>query len=417
MAIDNPPQYGTWNGVFFRRSGRDPRHWQGQEQGQGQGRGLGRKGRGNGQGAQGQRAQGQRAQGPGAGAGHGRLVQRQSETGRRSARSCRGYLVGLLHKRKASQPHVALNHMERYEALDALAGNQYGLITLTQMLELGFQRRGIRDMLTGGRLILMRPGVYRLCGSRLSWRCRALGAVLAAGGDAVLSHLSAGILWGLVARDASTGTFEITRSRFCRPSGVIVHRHRLQREEGTVHLGIPVTTPARTVLDLAESIEEPILGQLCDDALRRRLLTLRDLTQMYELHAGSGRRYLRTIRSALSDRGAGYGPGANRWEQEMDRMWDRMGLPPAVKQYAIRTEGGLYIPDRAIVEHKVAVDWNGFEYHGLRSRFDRDSKRRSHLAASGWYPLDFTARSEPALVCQTVLAVVEERRRLFGISV
>ena len=304
--------------------------------------------------------------------------------------------------------------MDKYEGLDALATSQYGLITMPQLLQLEFGRSQVREMVAGGRLIAVRQGVYRVCGSTLSWRCRALAAVLAVGRDAVLSHRSAGILWGLLDRQADGGRFEVTRSKFSRLSDVRIHRHELKPPEHTIYLNIPVTTPARTLLDLAESTDAGDLGPICDEALRRRLVTISELEATFALHAGRGRRRLGPMRSVLADRDAGYRPGANHWEQEMDLMWDEMGLPPSVRQFPIRTATRLYIPDRAIVESKIAVDWNGYEYHGLRNRFDYDSERRAELAAAGWYPLDFTSRSSPALICRTVMAVVEERRRLFG---
>ena len=217
-------------------------------------------------------------------------------------------------------------------------------------------------------------------------------------------------------RQAEDGPFELTRSARSSLGDVRVHRHRVPANDRTIHLNIPVTTPARTLLDLAESTDSVELGAVCDEALRRRLVTLNDLEATFVQHAGSGRRRLAPMRSVLADRDAAYNPGANRWEHEMDSMWDRMGLPPAVRQFPIRTASRLYIPDRAIVGLKIAVDWNGYEYHGLRSRFDYDSERRAELAAAGWYPLDFTSRSSPALICRTVLAVVEERRRLFGLT-
>lgn len=244
-----------------------------------------------------------------------------------------------------------------------------------------------------------------------------MAAVLAAGSDAVLSHRSAAVLWGFLQRQDEHGPLELTRSVRSSLGDVRVHRHLVLANDRTIYLNIPVTTAARTLLDLAESTDSVELGAVCDDALRRRLVTLNDLEATFAQHTGRGRRRLGPMRSVLADRDAGYNPGANGWEQEMDRMWDRMGLPPAVRQFPIRTAARLYIPDRAIVELKVAVEWNGYERHGLRSRFDYDSDRRADLAAAGWYPLDFTSRSSPALICQTVLAVVEERRRLLGLPV
>jgi hypothetical protein len=175
-----------------------------------------------------------------------------------------------------------------------------------------------------------------------------------------------------------------------------------------------VTSAERTLFDLAATTPAPELGRLCDEALRRRIVTLGRLHALVKVHGGGGRRRLEPIHAVLADRIAGYDPGANDWERRMDRMWDRLGLPAAERQYRVRVGRRTYRPDRAIVDLKIAVDWTGFDPHGLRGNVDRDSDRRAALAAAGWYPLDFTSRSRPEVICRAVLAVVAERRTLFG---
>ncbi len=100
----------------------------------------------------------------------------------------------------------------------------------------------------------------------------------------------------------------------------------------------------------------------------------------------------------------------------MDRAWDRMGLPVAARQHWIRTPHGSYCVDRALVELKIAIEWNGYEYHGQRGRFDRDSDRRGHLLEAGWLVLDFTSRSSIEHIRRTVLAAVAQRRQVLGIA-
>jgi hypothetical protein len=187
---------------------------------------------------------------------------------------------------------------------------------------------------------------------------------------------------------------------------------RLDRNERTTRDRIPVTTPARTLLDLAASLGAKELGRVVDDAWRRRLLTSRDLRDTVLRHAGHGRRRLQPIHEVLADRLPGYDPGANDWELERDRMWERIGLPPAERQYRVRIRGRSFRLDRALPSLKIAIEWNGFETHGTRSAFDRDSDRRALPAAAGWLCLDFTSRSDPEFICRTVQEVVEERTRL-----
>lgn len=307
--------------------------------------------------------------------------------------------------------------MEIHEVLDRLACSQHGLVTTRQLTELGMATRRRRQLVDCGRLIPVRRGVYRLCGSRPTWRSSALAAVMAAGPGSVLSHRSAAVLWELLDHRAESGRpLEVSCAGRCEIGGVLAHRHRLDAHERTVRFGIPVTTAARTLLDLAESTTPGDLGELVDEALRQRMVTVRGLEGQLVARSGSGRRRLSPMHQVLEERGRKYDPGANAWELKMDRLWDERGLPPAARQYAVSVNGHRYILDRAIVDLKIGVEWNGYEYHGLRSRFDRDSRRRSELATAGWQVLDFTTKSPAHLICGAVRSVVEQRRRLLGIA-
>jgi len=306
--------------------------------------------------------------------------------------------------------------MTIYMELGAICRRQHGLITARQLAGLGCTPVLIRRLCITGHLTHLRRGVYRACGVSPSWESVALAAVLAAGDGAVLSHRSAGVLWGLLDRHQETAALEIITPGRRHLDGVVVHCQELASRERTVRRDIPVTTAERTLFDLAQTMTDAELGRLCDEALRRRIVTLGRLHGVVAAHGGRGRRRLAPIHTVLADRIAGYDPGANDWERRMDRMWDRCGLPPAERQYRIPVGRRTYRADRAIVDLKIAIESTGYDPHGYRASFDSDSDRRSALAAAGWYPLDFTSRSSPKIICTTVLAVVAERRRLFGIA-
>jgi predicted transcriptional regulator of viral defense system len=115
----------------------------------------------------------------------------------------------------------------RYATLDRLACRQHGLVTAAQLAGLGYSPDEVRLLVATGRLIRVRRGVYRLCGVVPTWRSAALAAVLAAGERAVLSHRSAGVLWGLLDRHHEAGPLELIVPGRCRLQGVRAHRHRL----------------------------------------------------------------------------------------------------------------------------------------------------------------------------------------------
>ena len=230
----------------------------------------------------------------------------------------------------------------------------------------------------------------------------------------MLSHSSAIRLWELTDDVVITQTIEITSQVRNRQQGVVVHRNALSVAECTLQNQIPVTTVERTIVDMGSRVGPIEIGKLMDVALRRRLTTSRRLQAAYLERTGQGRPGTSSVRRALADRDLACDPGANDWELRMDRMWESLGLPQAERQYRIRCGNRSYRPDRAIVDLKVAVDWNGYEYHGSRSKFDSDSDRRARMSASGWYPLDFTSRSTPELICAAVLSVCGERTRLLS---
>ncbi len=302
-----------------------------------------------------------------------------------------------------------------YADLDRLARRQHGLLTIGQLVGLGLTDLQVRRMTMTGRLGRVRHGVFRVCGAQPTWHSAALAAVLAAGPGAVASHRSAGVLWGLLDRhDADSLELIVTGQR--RLIGVRAHRQQLGPGEVARRDGIPVTTAERTLFDLAASESVEALGRLCDEGLRRRIVTLGRLYAVVEAHRGAGRRRLAPIRSVLADRIDGYDPGANDWEQRMDRLWDRLGLPPATRQYRIQVGRRTFRVDRAIVDLRIAVEWAGFDPHGQRGHLDRDSDRRALLTAAGWCCLDFTSRSSPELICRTVSAAAAQRGRMLGLA-
>jgi hypothetical protein len=306
---------------------------------------------------------------------------------------------------------------QRMQALDRLASRQLGLVTCDQLDHIGFGRPARETALAARRLHPVRKGVYRLPGMAPTWESAVLAAVLAAGPDAVASHMSAALLWDLFDGPLPTGlpsAIHVTGTRQRRLRGVRLHRLPLDSRERTRRRSIPVTTPARTLFDLASILDAEALGRCTDEALRRRLLNLGELRGVFEEHTGGGRRRLQPLKAVLADRAPGFDPGANDWELRMDELWDTLGLPAAVRQYPVRVDNRRYRVDRAIPELKLAVEWVGNEFHGLNGRFARDRMRISDLVQAGWDVLEVTPQWTPKRVHETVMAKVAERRLLFA---
>ncbi len=296
--------------------------------------------------------------------------------------------------------------------LDRLATGQLGLVTFWQLLALGSTKRQVARWVADGRLFPVRRGVYRVAGVQTGWEAQALAGVLAGRGQVVASYRTAARLWGL--SDTSRGAAIHVSGARVRLAGVRVHAQAVGPDERTRRICVPVTTVPRTLADLASVVEPARLGRMTDEALRLGILGLEQLRRYVDRQSVgvSGRRPAGAgiLSDILADRLPGYDSGASAWERDMDRKWEEWGLPFAERQHVIRTPRGVYRPDRAIVEERIAVDWNGYEYHGMRSRFDADSDRRADLAAAGWWALDFTSKSSPERICETVHAVWMGRR-------
>ena len=155
---------------------------------------------------------------------------------------------------------------ERERALAALARRQHGLVARRQLLALGWSAHQIEHRLASGSWIEVHRGVYALGPAPLTREGRWMAATLVAPG-AVLSHRAAAAHWG-IRRGAM---LEITAPKRLRRPGITVHQATLQADEATVHEGIPVTTVARTLFDLAAVIPQNELEWAIHEADFRKL--------------------------------------------------------------------------------------------------------------------------------------------------
>ena len=171
--------------------------------------------------------------------------------------------------------------------LGELAKRQWGVVTRAQLMELGLGESGLSDWVRAGRLHRLHRGVYAVGHDRLQIQGRWLAAVLACGPGAVLSHRSAAALWNV--RQTSASVIDVTvpsRNGRKRP-GIRIHRSsRLSPEEVTVRQGIPVTTVARTILDMADVLEGQALKRLIAEAEYTRQFDLPSLIAVVEGNPG-----------------------------------------------------------------------------------------------------------------------------------
>lgn len=187
------------------------------------------------------------------------------------------------------------------------AQRQYGLVELAQLSAAGVRRHHIERRLRTGSLVRIRAGVYLVAGVPRSFDQSVLAAVLAAGPHAVASHTPAAVIWELPLVEHETLELSTPRPHWARMSGVRAHRTTAFLDcEHTAQRRIPVTTVARTLVDLSGSFSVPQLGRMTDRALRKGKLRLDDLRKSVPgLGPAPGRRPTRIMR-VLRRRLAGY---------------------------------------------------------------------------------------------------------------
>src|SRR4051794_17455158 len=138
------------------------------------------------------------------------------------------------------------------QAAQALARRQHHNITRVQLIALGFTPEFIRHALRSGRLHSVYRGVYAVGRPHDTVLGRWMAAVLRCGEGALLSHWSAALLWGLVTRASDLIEVSVPAHRQAHERGIRVHRTAtLQPGDATVRERVPVTSPARTLIDIA----------------------------------------------------------------------------------------------------------------------------------------------------------------------
>jgi very-short-patch-repair endonuclease len=296
--------------------------------------------------------------------------------------------------------------MSRENEIAACAARQHSLITLEQARLHGFTDDAIRRRVESGRWRRVRQAVYLINGASETWEQAALAVVLASGTEAVASHSTAGVLWGLPSVFHEV-TFEVStpRPRRVRQPGVRVHRTvRFLEIEHGVRRRIPVTSLARTLVDLSGSMSIQQLGIATDFARRERGLRLIDLQRCVTgLAPAPGRKPAR-VHAVLRARLQQHDETESGLEMRVLRAIVGTGLPEPAQQYRVQIGDRWRRIDLAYPELKLAIEIDGWVHHGARSAFDADRARENELEIIGWDRLHFTSAFTNRQIGETVAA-------------
>lgn len=215
-----------------------------------------------------------------------------------------------------------------------------------------------------------------------------MAAVLAAGPRALLSHRSAGQLWGLVPR--FTIEPEVTRPGHFRGNpGIRAHRSSVKSDERRMVEGIPVTSPFRTVFDLAAVLDKRELERALHEAEVRGLRDRVSLPMLLERYPG--RRGTLNLR-ALLEADEPVGITRNDFEEAFLALVDAYGLTRPRMNAALSLRGRFFEIDALWERQRVAVELDSRGVHGTRKRFESDRQRDRILVAEGWRTMHVTWR-------------------------
>ena len=260
--------------------------------------------------------------------------------------------------------------------IGALASRQHGVVSLQQLRELGLTRHRIEARVEAKRLYRLHRGVYAVGHEALTPRSHFIAAVYACGPGSLLSHRAAGALQGLL---DSTGVIEVTAKRGCKPKpGVVVHRSRHVHPDDRAQVdGIPTTSVARTLVDLADVLNERQLTRAVRQAELLKVFDLRAIEAALERSPGRrGRHRLKRVLVA-------YRPEPHllrsRAERRLKRLCERHHLPqPQFNAQVAGYEVDVYWP-----QARLALEFDGAETHQTRFAFHEDRRRDRVLATEG----------------------------------
>ena len=299
--------------------------------------------------------------------------------------------------------------------LAAVAAVQHQLVTSADVRDAGGTPAHCRTRVEAGRWSRVDRGVFLIASAPFGWEARMHAAVLAAGEGAAVSHLAGARLFQWSGFSTALPELTIPRGRRYRRQGVRTHESTdLERCSITTRDGIPVTDPARTLLDVGRYVGVARLSRVVEGARRQGDVTWSSVIACLAAHARRGRPGIRRLRAViLAD--------AHRSEvtdTDMELMVLSIlregGCPePVVHHRVMAGERFVAEVDLAYPQWKIAIECDG-SVHRLEEVHDRDLARQNDLVLEGWTVLRFSwerVRSRPDLVLAEVRAALATARR------
>lgn len=273
--------------------------------------------------------------------------------------------------------------MDAEEKLDTTAARQHGLVTRRQVEAVGFDAASTDRFVAAGRLVPVRRGIYRLRGWPITRSQELLSLCLNERHLVAISHLTAADIHGIFTSDEHH--VSVAHPASVRLTDARVHRLRDFSAEFVQWVdGVPVTTPARTLLDLGACLPPRTVERLVDHACAVGLVPVSALWR-HRIDSGvQGRNGAGRLGWALRSLPEGVELAESGPEITISRVLAKYDLPAPVRQHPVCVGARRYRLDLAWPDVKLAVEYDGRQFHSQPRDLANDRRRQRHVEAQGW---------------------------------
>jgi Transcriptional regulator, AbiEi antitoxin/Protein of unknown function (DUF559) len=275
---------------------------------------------------------------------------------------------------------------ERERSMAAIAERQHGVVSHFQLRRLGFSASAIRRLVASGRLHVLHRGVYAVGHRALPANGSTMAAALAGGPGALVAHRSAAAVRGLLHDSRPVVDILVAGSRRDR-RGMVFHESRLIHPDDRSEVdGIPVTSVARTLLDIAEVVPRRKLVYALEQAERLRVFDLREVEAL--MARSRGRHGLKVLTAAIRE----IEPEAQHVRSRMERLFVAFCSRYELEVPAMNVSVEGFTVDALWAKRKLIVELDSWTHHNERRAFEEDRRRDAILKLAGYGVLRVTYR-------------------------
>jgi very-short-patch-repair endonuclease len=298
----------------------------------------------------------------------------------------------------------------RDERISQIARLQRGRVSRWQLRATGIPNTTIDRLAARGQLHREQVGVFAVGHPGEGPLTRETAALLACRGGALLSHLTAAGLWKLV--PDRSGPIEVTVAgrNPARPRGVEMHRtNRLHRAEVRFKDQLPLTSPARTLLDIAEQLTERETERALDEGLASGIVRIGQIRAVIDRNPG---RHGAAVLTALLASRTGSTISRSEAEEQMSKLIRAARLPRPEMNAPLLG----FTADFLWREHRVVLEVDGYPFHSTKSAFERDRRKDAAFKAAGWDAIRVSRKQafqdSYAVIALLAMAIARAQQRL-----